>query len=170
MTRGIGLGWTLLWAAATAAPQVAVSGKDSIQGAIDRAPAGGAVITIAPGTYRQTVKITSPHIRLRGAGRDPQDTVIVFDKSAGTAGGTQNSATVDVHADDFSAENLTFANDFNATHPQLPQGSQALALRIVGDRAILRHVRLLGNQDTLFAGGPGRQYFSHCYIEGNVDF
>jgi pectin methylesterase-like acyl-CoA thioesterase len=31
------------------------------------------------------------------------------------------------------------------------------------------HVRFLGNQDTLYANG-GTQYFSNCYIEGDVDF
>ena len=46
------------------------------------------------------------------------------------------SATVNIRADDFYAENLTFANDFNATHPQLPQGSQALALLVTGDMTI----------------------------------
>jgi pectin methylesterase-like acyl-CoA thioesterase len=88
---------------------------------------------------------------------------------------------VNVTADDFLAENITFQNDFNATHPQLPAGSQALALRVTGDRAIFHNVRLLGNQDTVYAGSrncapdgqnciPARQYFSDCYIAGNVDF
>ena len=92
------------------------------------------------------------------------------------------SATVNVTADNFTAENITFANDFNATHPQLPQGSQALALLVTGDRAVFRNVRFLGNQDTVYAANkscagpngepclPARQYFSRCYIEGNVDF
>ena len=53
------------------------------------------------------------------------------------------SATVNVRGDDFFTENLTFANDFNATHPQLPQGSQALALLVTGDRAVFRNVRFL---------------------------
>jgi pectin methylesterase-like acyl-CoA thioesterase len=86
-----------------------------------------------------------------------------------------------VTADNFIAENITFENDFNATHPQLPSGSQALALRVIGDRAIFHNVRLLGNQDTVYAGSrncapdgdnciPTRQYFSDCYIAGNVDF
>lgn len=163
---------------------VAASGTGdyySVQRAIDVAPPEGAVISIAPGVYRETVKITKPNIHLRSPYDDPKKTVIIFDKSAGTAGGTLNSATVEVRANNFSAENLTFANDFNATHPQLPQGSQALAMLITGDRAIFHNVRLLGNQDTLFTGSkdctpngepctPARQYFSDCYIEGNVDF
>jgi pectin methylesterase-like acyl-CoA thioesterase len=88
---------------------------------------------------------------------------------------------VNVTADNFFAENITFQNDFNTTHPQLPAGSQALALLVTGDRAIFHNVRLLGNQDTVYAGSrncapegenciPARQYFSDCYIAGNVDF
>jgi pectin methylesterase-like acyl-CoA thioesterase len=50
---------------------------------------------------------------------------------------------------------------------------------ITGDRAVFNSVRLLGAQDTLYAGSRKcaaepcpvtRQYFSNCYIEGHVDF
>jgi pectin methylesterase-like acyl-CoA thioesterase len=52
---------------------------------------------------------------------------------------------------------------------------------VTGDRAVFRDVRLLGNQDTVYAAGkgcsaeakscaPARQYFADCYIEGNVGF
>jgi polygalacturonase len=164
---------------------VAASGTGdyySIQRAIDVASSGGAVISIAPGTYREVLTIAKPNIRLRSPYRDASKTIIVFDKSAGTAGGTLKSATVNVLADDFEAENLTIANDYNATHPQLSQGSQALALLVTGDRAVFRNTRLLGNQDTLYAGSrdcnpadgrpcvASRQYFSECLIAGNVDF
>ena len=151
---------------------VAASGTGdfySIQHAIDVAPAEGAVISIAPGTYREVLSITKPNITLRSPYSDASRTIIVFDKSAGTSGGTFRSATVDVKADDFQVENLTFANDFNATHPQLPQGSQALAISVTGDRAVFQNIRLLGNQDTVYVS-KGRQYFTDCYIEGNVDF
>ena len=154
----------------------------SIQRAIDVAPPEGAVISVTPGIYREVLTITKPNILIRSPYADASKTIIVFDKSAGTAGGTLKSATVNVLADNFPAENLTIANDFNASHPQEPRGSQALALLITGDRAVFRNVRLLGNQDTVYAGSkscrgaqgdqciPARQYFSGCYIEGNVDF
>ncbi len=153
---------------------VAASGTGdyySIQHAIDAAPATGAVISIAPGVYREVLEINKPNITLRSPYDDPTRTIIVFDKSAGTSGGTSKSATVNVRAANFLAENLTFQNDFNRTHEQVSQGSQALALLVTGDRAIFRNMRLLGNQDTLYAAGSGaHQYYSHCYIEGNVDF
>jgi polygalacturonase len=153
----------------------------SIQRALDAAPKTGALVLVAPGIYREVLKINKPNIRLRSANPDASKTVVINDLSAGTAGGTLHSATVNVTADNFVAENITFQNDFNATHPQLPAGSQALALLVTGDRAVFHNVRLLGNQDTVYAGSrncapdgqdcnPARQYFSDCYIAGNVDF
>ena len=47
---------------------------------------------------------------------------------------------------------------------------QAVALYVSGDRAVFKHVRVLGYQDTLYATGTGRQYYEDCYIEGTVDF
>ncbi|HEY1804504.1 MAG TPA: pectinesterase family protein [Terracidiphilus sp.] len=154
----------------------------SIQRALDMVPkTGGAVLSVAPGVYREVITVNKPNVTIRSTDPDASKTVVVNDRSAGQNGGTLHSATVNVTADNFFAENITFQNDFNRTHPQLPQGSQALALLVNGDRAIFHNVRFLGNQDTLFAGSQHctnntagctltRQYFSDCYIEGNVDF
>jgi polygalacturonase len=61
----------------------------SIQRAIDAAPPEeGVVISIAPGTYREVLEITKPKVQVRDLDPDPRKTVIVFDKSSGTAGGT----------------------------------------------------------------------------------
>ena len=46
---------------------------------------------------------------------------------------------------------LTIENTFSRNKPLTQQGSQAVALRVNGDRAIFRHVRFLGYQDTLYA-------------------
>jgi polygalacturonase len=153
----------------------------SIQRALDVAPGTGALVLVSPGTYREVLTVDKPNITIRSANPDASKTVVVNDRSAGQNGGTLHTATVNVKADNFFAENITFQNDFNRTHEQLSNGSQALALLVVGDRAVFHNVRLLGNQDTVFAGSrncttntPGctltRQYFSDCYIEGNVDF
>jgi len=175
---------------ATAAPPidnslyVAADGSGdfySIQKALDAAPDTGAMLLIAPGTYREVISISKPNIELRGSNADASKTVIVFDKSAGSSGGTLHSATAEIRGDNFRAENLTFANDWNARHTQVPVGSQALAVLVAADKAFFSNVRFLGNQDTLYAGSrdcapdgepcaPTRQYFTHCYVEGNVDF
>lgn len=152
----------------------------SIQRALDVAKPGD-TISVAPGEYREVLTVTKPHITLRSHKTDPALTVIVNDRNAGENGGTFKSATVNVLADDFKAENITIENDFNRTHQQKNQGSQALALLVEGDRGVFHNVHLLGNQDTVYAATrdcgpdgqnctPTRQYFSDCLIAGNVDF
>src|SRR5258708_1696604 len=167
-----------------AQPKAAVVATDgsgdfaSVQAAIN---SGAKVIRIRAGTYREVLNIEQSGIQLRGTGARSQDVVLTFDNSAGTAGGTTKSASVTVSGDDFYAENLTIENSFSRTRPLNQEGSQAVALKIMGDRAVFRRVRFLGYQDTLYPNSkhcdtdkgpcmPARQYFSECYIEGNVDF
>ena len=154
----------------------------SVQAALNKVPASGGVVLVAPGTYRERVLVTQSHVTLKSANLDPRKTVIVFDLSRGTKGLQMGNATVRVRGDDFTAENITFENDFNRTHKQEDQSSQAQALNITGDRNILQNVRILGNQDTIYMGAkncgaatgsscePGRSYFSKCYIAGNLGF
>jgi pectinesterase len=155
----------------------------TVQEAVDSASGGHVRIDIKPGEYRQVVNIAANGIELRGLGNRPEDVVLVFDNTHASTGGTGKSATVTVTGDDFVAENLTVANDFEARHARSEEGSQAVALHVTGDREVFRHVRLLGYQDTLYADSktchgaddPGpcrasRQYFSDCYIAGHVDF
>jgi pectinesterase len=155
----------------------------TVQQAVDAAPGGNVRIEIKPGEYRQVVAIAASGVELRGLGKRPEDVVLVYDNSAGTAGGTGKSGTVTVTGGDFYAENLTIANDFERLHGRTNEGSQAVALHVTGDREVFRHVRLLGYQDTLYAdsktchaqgdAGPcraSRQYYADCYIEGHVDF
>ena len=148
----------------------------SLQAAIDGLPDQGGEIRLGPGIYREKVLITKPNVRLRGTGRDAGAVVIAWSDGAKQVGGTYRSATLEVRGDDFRAENLTVANDhwLRSAAP-----SQAVALYITGDRAVVENVRMLGAQDTLYAAsrrceGPdcriSRQYFRDCYVEGHVDF
>lgn len=152
----------------------------SIHEAVEAAPPEGAVIRIQPGVYREIVHVDHPNIQLRGVDKDPGKVVIVYNNGASSTCGTFCSPTMFVTGDDFYAENLTIANDWGKTGK--PR-TQAVALSITADRAVLRNVRLLGEQDTLMAGSKpckptsaadpcraSRQLFEHCYIEGEVDF
>lgn len=139
----------------------------TIQQAIDHAPAygqGRLVIAIQPGVYRERLVVPQdrPRVTFLGLGNDPAATLITYSMSAAAAGGTFLSSTVDVEGADFEATNITFENSYGA-------GSQAVALMLHSDRALLRHCRLLGWQDTLYAA-TGRQYYEDCYIEGAIDF
>jgi len=159
---------------------VGATGADfaTIQAAVDDAPDAGAVIRIRPGVYREVVHVDKPKIQLRGDTDDWTKVVLVYGNSAASTCGTGCSATLFVTGNDFFAGNMTIANDYSKKS-DVP--SQAVALSLRADRAVLRHVRLLGAQDTLYAssmgcmreGGTcvtGRQYYADCYIEGHVDF
>ena len=139
----------------------------SVQAAIDALPAAGGTIRIAPGTWREKLTIARDNVTLIGAGPRPEDTVLVFGDSSQSAGGTGKSASITASGNDLRIGNLTIQNDWwlNPANPP----SQAVALLLTGDRAVLSRVRLLGHQDTLYAN-KGRQYFFDSYIEGHVDF
>jgi pectinesterase len=148
----------------------------SLQQAVDALPEGGGELRLGPGVYREKVLIAKSNVRLRGMGREARDVVIAWSDGALQVGGTFKTASLEVRGDDFRAQHLTVANDYwlRNTAP-----SQAVALFITGDRAVIEDVRMLGSQDTLYAATPrcegpdcriSRQYFRDCYVEGHVDF
>ncbi|MFF4258092.1 pectinesterase family protein [Streptomyces sp. NPDC001663] len=166
----------------------------TVQAAVDAATSAGHTLVLAPGVYRETVAIgvvdpatgqrteAASELTLIGASENPRDVVIVHDNAAGTQKpdgsgtyGTSGSATTLVRADGFTARWITFANDWlRADHPGV-SGTQAVAIKVQGDRSAFHHCRFLGHQDTLYADSFAltvfaRQYFSHCYVEGDVDF
>jgi pectin methylesterase-like acyl-CoA thioesterase len=170
----------IAWAQGPKTITVGGTGADftTIQAGVNAAPDEGAVIRIRPGVYREVVHVDKAKIQLRGDGDDWKKVVLVYGNSAASTCGTSCSATLFVTGNDFFAGNMTIANDYSKTN-EVP--SQAVAVSVRADRAVLRHVRLLGAQDTLYAssmgcmkeGGEcvtGRQYYSDCYIEGHVDF
>jgi pectin methylesterase-like acyl-CoA thioesterase/pectate lyase len=144
----------------------------SVQAAIDAVPANNTsrvTITIAPGTYREVVRIPAnkPYITLQGAGSTPSGVVIVYNNYAGAVG-TSNSATMFVNGHDFIAGNLTVSNDFDES--TVSSGHQAVAMNVGADRSVFTNVRILADQDTLLVNDSARSYFANSYIEGTVDF
>ncbi|MCD9879061.1 pectinesterase family protein [Streptomyces guryensis] len=150
----------------------------TVQAAVDAVPDGNTApvtVAVAPGTYRAKVYIpaTRPNIVLQGTGHDRSDTVIVYDTPA-EYGGSTGSATVRIAANDVTARNLTFSNDFDEAAVEL-NGEQALAMKTTGDRIVFENTAFLGNQDTLMTDSPklttvSRVYIRDSYIEGDVDF
>lgn len=143
----------------------------TIQDAIDAAPDNATkpyVILLKPGRYRwqQTfIPATKRFIHL--VGEDPNTTFVsyhlnVYETLKDRRIERYEGTTLIALGDDFLAENLTFENTSG-------DRGQAMALRIDGDRAVIRNCRLLGWQDTLMVN-KGRHYFRDCYIEGRVDF
>lgn len=73
-----------------------------------------------------------------------------------------SDAALFISANDFSAANLTIQNGYGT-------GSQAVALRVTGQRQQFLNCRFVGYQDTLYTHS-GIQYFRDCYVQGNVDY
>ncbi|MFE5716475.1 pectinesterase family protein [Streptomyces sp. NPDC056501] len=159
----------------------------SVQKAVDAVPAGNTsrvVIRVAPGVYRETVRIPSnkPHVTIEGTGGSRKDTVIVEGHASGMTKpdgsgtyGTGGSATVAIEADDVQARNLTISNDFDEAANRNLNGHQAVALRTAADRILLDGVIVTGDQDTLLLDTAakdriGRVYMTGSYVTGNVDF
>jgi pectinesterase len=143
----------------------------SVQSAVDSVAKGASetvVIRIAPGVYKERVIIPKSKPLIRFAGEDAEKTVLTYDLSARMPGpdgqeiGTFKTPSVIIEADDFVAENITFENSAGAV-------GQALAIAVLGDRAVFRKCRFLGWQDTIY-DQSGRHYYEDCYIAGHCDF
>ena len=166
----------------------------TVQAAVTAATGAGYTLVIAPGVYRETVTvgITNPatgqlsdaasEMTWLGADEDPRAVVIVYDNANGTPKpdgsgtyGTSGSATTLIRTDGFTARRISFANDWlRAEHPDIT-GTQAVAIKVQGDRSAFFDCHFLGHQDTLYAdssalGVFARQYYARCCIEGDVDF
>jgi len=133
----------------------------TLQEAIRAAPDNNAdrtTIRIGPGVYigQTVIPADKPNLTLVGAGREK--TILSY---ALTVHDPLPPGVV-VLADGFRATNLTI-RQMAGDH------GQAIALRIDGDRAVLRDCDLLGWQDTLRLE-RGRHYLLDCHVEGRVDY
>ena len=133
-------------------------------------------IYIKKGIYHEKLVIPSWKTRISLIGEGRGNTIITNNDFSGKANPqskdafgkdkftTYTSYTVLVQGNDFIAQNLTIENAAG------PVG-QAVALHVEGDRCAVINCRLLGNQDTLYAGTENsRQFYKDCYIEGTTDF
>ena len=169
----------------------------TIQSCIDAVPKKSpnkVTIFIKNGTYKEKLKIDKQNISLIGEDRDK--TILTYDvanasinpetgKTYGTGGSA--SVTITYNATNFSAENITMANEF-VEGTFNGSGEQAVAVSNQADKSVFVNCKLIGNQDTLLTEAPGvtidennplppvsqlkktRQYYYKCEIQGDVDF
>lgn len=140
-------------------------------------------ILVGEGTFKEKVEVTLPNVHIYGKDTNEahDKTVIVYGAYNGltvpngtTNYSTDGSATFTVSstAINFTAENITFANEINTLeeYQAVPSSDkQAVAVMVEADSAIFRNVKFTGYQDTLYARN-GRQYYENCYIEGRTDY
>jgi pectinesterase len=145
----------------------------TVQAALDAVPVGNKnriTIFIKKGTYKEKLILAKKKNMVKLVGEDAAQTILTYDDFNGRSTGsgepltTSNSATFQVFANDFTAENLTFENSAGPA-------KQAVAMWVYGDKARFLNCRFLGFRDTLYTYGYGsRQYYKDCYIEGVTDF
>ena len=167
---------------AVSATTVYVGGSGSghystIQAAVNALPSTGGTIEVTAGTYKEQVTISKPGVRLIGEGSSAAATVLYDDlSSSGSTDLASSTLIVTKAATNFFMENIEVENTNTIEgNTRVP----ALAAYIAADRVVMRNVRLIGRQDTLYLGSEGcsgstctaaRQYIYGSYIEGNVDF
>ena len=152
----------------------------TVQAAVDAVSPDNAerqVIYIKSGDYEERLVVNAPYISLIGEDRDgvrihcyPAE---LYPEDAGYEAGGDMSKRCATYimsgATGFSAENLTFANDYVYSSPDGKSNKSADALRCDADGATFVNVTVSGVQDTLYMHS-GNQYYSNCRIEGLIDF
>jgi pectin methylesterase-like acyl-CoA thioesterase len=137
----------------------------TLQGAVDYLPEDNYTpfeIFIRNGTYDAMAYLGPGRNRLRLVGEDRKQTILAGRNNDRLNPGRMGRPFISVDADDITIENLTIRN----TTPY--RGSQAEALRLEGERCVIRNCDFYSFQDTLLLNG--RIYVAGCYIEGDVDF
>ncbi|WJX84705.1 putative pectinesterase 15 [Trifolium repens] len=143
----------------------------SVQKAIDAVPESSSNITriiINSGTYREKVVVQANKTNIILQGQGYLNTIIEWNDTANSTGGTSYSYSFAVFASKFTAYNISFKNTAPPPSPG-EVGAQAVALRVTGDQTTFYGCGFYGAQDTL-NDDNGRHYFKECFIEGSIDF
>lgn len=170
--------------------EIIVFPGEDLQAVLDAAPEN-ACIRLAAGVYRQKLMIRTPGLTLVGAGAG--ETRLVYGDHArkphpiGWEYNTFRTYTLAVCADGVTVRDLSVVND--AGDPR--NKGQEVALSVCATGFHMEDCTLSSTQDTLFLGplpndligryegflldplrrgGPLRQQFRNCLIEGSVDF
>jgi pectin methylesterase-like acyl-CoA thioesterase len=137
----------------------------TLQGAVDYIPEDNFTpfeIYVRNGTFEGIAYLGPGRNRVRLVGEDRKKTILTGRNNDQMNSGRMMRPLLSVDADDVTIENLTVRN----TTPY--KGSQAEALRLSGQRCVVRHCDFYSFQDTLLLNG--RVYVADCYVEGDVDF
>ncbi|KFK35400.1 hypothetical protein AALP_AA5G280100 [Arabis alpina] len=137
---------------------------EAVMACPDKNP-GRCIIHIKAGIYNEQVRIPKKKNNIFMFGDGATATIITFNKSVKLSPGTTTSlsGTVQVESEGFMAKWIGFKNTAG------PNGHQAVALRVNGDRAVIFNCRFDAYQDTLYVNN-GRQFYRNIVVSGTVDF
>lgn len=145
----------------------------TVGAAVDAASAGD-IIFVKAGSYEERLVVSKADISIIGEDRE-STSIHCYPGTLGSAyeaGGDMDkrcATYIQSGAAGFSAENITFANDYVYGTPDGKSNKSADAFRCDADGVSFVNVKFSGVQDTLYIDA-GKQYYNKCRIEGLVDF
>ena len=125
------------------------------------------VIYIESGLYKEKLTISKPK-NLTLIGSSSGETKLTYGDCSTMAGGTNQSASITVLSEGFTAINIHFENSYDYLNGS-EKDKQAVAFHINADRGTFYNCKFTGHQDTLLVN-TGRHYMKNCVISGSVDF
>lgn len=143
----------------------------TIQAAVNSVSANNAskvVILVTAGDYNERLVVDKPNVSI--IGQDRESTLV--HNNPGYVGDdmSKRCATyVQSSAANFSAENISFKNDYVYSTPDGKSNKSADALRVDADNSVFVNVKMSSVQDTLYMD-TGKQFYYKCRIEGLVDY
>ncbi|XP_061996827.1 putative pectinesterase/pectinesterase inhibitor 45 [Rosa rugosa] len=124
---------------------------------------GRYIIYVKEGVYDETVNVTKKMPNLTIYGDGSQKSIITGNKNNADGVKLFNTATFVALGEGFIAKSMGFRNTAGR------EKQQAVAARVLGDRAIFLNCRFEGYQNTLFVQAH-RQFYKSCVVSGTVDF
>lgn len=149
----------------------------TVQAAVDSVPGGNAdskVILVMAGSYEERLVVNTPYISIIGEDRESTRIHcypgVLGEKYEAGEDMTMRCATyIQNGATGFSAENITFENDYVYGTADGKSNKSADAVRVDADQSSFVNVKFVSVQDTLYMDA-GKQYYDKCRIEGLVDY
>lgn len=146
----------------------------TVQQAFDAIPVNHSyryTIFIKKGVYKEKLLLPKDKNNIAIIGESRDSTILTYDDYSkkivnGDTLSTPTCQSVAIDADNVYLENLTFRNTTGIIGWQ----SQAVAMRVKGDKVEFYKCNFIGYQDTYYTIGTGRIYHKDCYIEGTTDF
>ena len=149
----------------------------TVQAAVDSVPSDNAdskVILVMAGSYEERLEVNTPFISL--IGEDRENTLIHYypgvlgeDYEAGGDMEKRCATYIMSGAKNFSAENISFANDYVYGTNDGKSDKSADAIRVEADDSTFVNVHFIGVQNTLYMHS-GFQYYEKCLVEGLLDY
>ncbi|KAJ1696824.1 hypothetical protein LUZ63_005336 [Rhynchospora breviuscula] len=138
----------------------------TISAALDAMPEkyhGRYIIYVKEGIYKETVDVKKRMMNVTMYGDGSTKSIITGSKNVVDGTRLWLTATMIVSGDGFIGMDLGILNTAG------PEKQEAVALRVMADKAIFLSCRMEGYQQTIYAQAY-RQFYRNCIIKGTVDF